>query len=245
MFGIEVTGQDLMLVGFLVFLEGILSIDNALVLAMLCRPLPPEQRRKALTYGIWGAIVFRLLALVFITQLIRFPWVKILGGAYLLFVSIKELTKKEDEGLHINKKPVGFWRTVMMVELMDIAFAVDSILAAAALSQKVWVLFLGGIIGIVMMRYAAGVFIKLLDRFPGFAKTAYFLILIVGLKLVIDGLEIPGIDFGHYDQPAFWLFWGCMLAAILYGFFSHDTKKSTEDERRALKKHDKLTDEMD
>src|SRR5262245_45575622 len=151
MFG--VTPGDLFLVVFLAFLEGILSIDNAIVLAMMAKPLPPEQQRKALTYGLVGAVFFRLAVLAIATRLIHWPWAKILGGAYLLFIGIKHFITgegPEDEAAAVKrpKGKVNFWKTVVMIELMDIAFAVDSILAAVALTDKLWIIFTGGMLGV-------------------------------------------------------------------------------------------------
>lgn len=75
-----------------------------------------------------------------------------------------------------------FWGTVAMVELMDIAFSVDSVLAAFGVSNEVWILLLGGMLGILMMRGIAGVFLKLLERIPELETTAYILILIIAAK---------------------------------------------------------------
>ncbi len=215
----HITPQDLLLVGFLAFLEGILSIDNALVLALMARHLPAEKRRKALTYGLAGAVVFRLVALLFVTKLIQWTWVKWLGGGYLVFVSAKHFLKRPghaDEASSV--KGASFWKTVMYIELMDIAFAVDSILAAVALSQKLWIIFLGGIMGVVLMRFAASVFLVLLERFPRFESTAYLLVGTIGLKLIIESLHLPGVSFHSYHDVGFWIFWGVMALWLVLGF---------------------------
>jgi YkoY family integral membrane protein len=213
-----ISPQDLALIGFLVFLEGILSIDNAVVLAMLAKPLPASQRKKALTYGLAGAVIFRLIALASATFLMKWTWVKFLGGAYLVFVAGKHFLSKQADGNEVHAKKAGFWHVVLTIELTDIAFAVDSILAAVALSNKFWIVFTGGFIGVVMMRFAATLFLKLLERFPAFETSAYQLVLLIGAKLLVDGFHLPGVDFHSSESPAFWVFWGLMLAAVLYGF---------------------------
>ena len=229
MLGLDITTQDFFVVGLLIFIEGVLSLDNALVLALLVKHLPLDQRRRALTWGIAGAIFFRILALFFITELIQLTWVKFAGGGYLIFLGLKELLKRKgDESLEEKSaKKAGFWQTVLLVELTDIAFAVDSILAAAALSSKLWVLILGGVLGIIMMRFAATIFSSLLDRFPDLEKTAYLLVIIVGLKLVIEGFKIEGVSFHDSGNPAFWSFWGFMLAALLFGLVSRPRKNKS------------------
>lgn len=221
----QITAQDLGVIGLLIFLEGILSIDNALVLAMMARTLPQHQQRRALTYGFAGAIVFRLLALSVVTYLIAWRWVKFIGGGYLLFLAIKHFMGKDDH--HDASKPKkarGFWQTVLMIELMDIAFAVDSILAAVALTPKFWIIFTGGILGVLLMRVAASGFIKVLERFPGFETTAYLLVGVIGTKVIIEGFKFEGIDFHSSSSPAFWIFWGIMAACIGVGFVKRKEK---------------------
>lgn len=220
-----ITTQDLFTVGFLIFLEGILSIDNALVLAMLAKDLPKDLQKKALTYGLGGAIVFRLLSLSVVTQLLAWNWVKFVGGGYLLFISLKHFIFGEGNESEKKKKSTAkmqFWKVVLLVELTDIAFAVDSILAAVALSKKFWVVFTGGVMGVILMRYAASVFIKLLDRFPKFEATAYILVFLIGIKVTFEGTlhyyPIEGIDFHSHHSPAFWIFWTLMAGGVIFGF---------------------------
>lgn len=195
------------LIGTLIIMEGLLSADNALVLAVMVKHLPEKQRKKALFYGLLGAYLFRFIAIGIGVYLIEFWWVKILGAGYLAWLSVKYFIdkRKEDnaeddlEVEGINKSGIliklfgTFWGTVVAVELMDIAFSVDSILAAFGISQEVWVLLLGGMLGILMMRGIAGVFLKLIDRVPELETTAYILILIIAVKMLLGvfHIEIP------------------------------------------------------
>lgn len=215
-----------MLIGLLIFLEGVLSVDNALVLAILARHLPEKEQKRALTYGLVGAFVFRFIALAMVTYLVKWRWVKFVGGGYLLYIAIKNLVFGENKD-ELGSKTNGatFWRTVVAIELTDIAFAVDSILAGVALTNKLWVVFTGGVIGIVMMRFTAALFIKIIEKFPKLEKTAYILVLIIGLKVVIEGLNLPGVNFHSPREPAFWVFWLLMIGAITYGFSARSRKK--------------------
>lgn len=224
----EPTLQDFFTIGFLVFLEGVLSIDNALVLALTVRPLPEELRHRALSYGIIGAILFRLLAIAAAAWLMHWEWVKFLGGAYLVYLPIKYAADRRDDearqAKYARSRERAFWMTVFVVELTDILFAVDSILTAVAMSKKLWVIVTGGILGMLAMRVAAGFFTKLLERFPRFEPSAYLLVLLIGLKLLVEGSRAefqwpPGVDFHSPSSPAFWVFWIAMAAAFGYGFF--------------------------
>ena len=240
-----ITSQDIILVFFLAFLEGILSIDNALVLAMMARHLPKAQQRKALTYGLVGSVFFRLAALAMATHLMQWTWVKLAGGLYLIWVALSNLIKGEDAKKGGNTAGKSFWYTVLMIEIMDIAFAVDSILAAVALTPKFWLIFAGGMMGVLMIRFAASLFLNLLKRFPGFEQAAYLLVLVIGIKLCVDWLHLPGVEFHTSHSPAFWIFWGSMLLCILYGF---RPKKHTKDEletERMLKKEVRQINEIE
>ncbi|OXS59164.1 hypothetical protein B1A99_11040 [Cohnella sp. CIP 111063] len=192
------------IIGTLIVLEGLLSADNALVLAVMVRHLPKEQQKKALFYGIVGAYVFRFLAIGIGTYLVKITWIKVAGGLYLLWIALSNLFdlqfklarvggvplipyigKKPDEDEHeIENKGMGFWRTVLAVEMMDIAFSIDSVLAAFGVSEEVWVLFLGGILGVLMMRGVAQVFLKLIEKFPELEKAAFILIVVIGTKMI-------------------------------------------------------------
>ncbi|MFE8695791.1 hypothetical protein ACFYKT_05365 [Cytobacillus sp. FJAT-53684] len=225
------------LIGTLVILEGLLSADNALVLAVMVKHLPEKQRKKALFYGLLGAYVFRFIAIGIGVFLIELWWVKILGAGYLAWLSIKYFIDKkkesdsEDEELEgLNQKGLlirlfgTFWGTVVAVELMDIAFSVDSVLAAFGVSDKIWVLLLGGMLGVLMMRGIAGVFLKLIDRVPELETSAYVLILIIAVKML---LGVFGI---HIDHIYFFLLLLVVFAATFIIHFMNKKKEVTSGE---------------
>lgn len=234
--------QDFAVIGVLVFLEGVLSIDNALVLALLARRLPSRQQKRALTYGILGAIILRLAALSAVSLLIQWTWVKFVGGGYLLYISLMHWIKGDDGPNLEEGKQAGFWSTVILMMLLDLAFAVDSILAAFGVSQKLIVICTGAIIGLAFLRFAAGIFVRLLKRFPNFEESAYLLIVLIGAKLILEGFHLPQLDFHSTSHPAFWLFWGMMLLSVLYGFLervSQEQKRRAREAAAGLKKQEK------
>lgn len=240
-------------VGWLVVLEGLLSADNALVLAVMVRHLPGPQQKRALRYGIWGAFLFRLIAVVLASYLLRFWQLKVAGGLYLIYLAVSHFVAGGHDEADPSARPKfgrGFWGTVISVELADIAFSIDSILAAVGmvetLPQKLQdnnvlslgIIYLGGILGILMMRYVAGIFIRVLNRFQGLAAAAYLLVAWIGLKLTGAGLHDafhPRPINGKRPLPAAWLngvpqwakefpwemgpilFWGGMAVIIALG----------------------------
>lgn len=211
----------------LVIMEGLLSADNALVLAVLVKHLPPKQRKRALMYGIVGAYLFRFIFIGIGIYLVKFSIVKIVGATYLLWLVIlhfisKSKSSDEDEVREFKKSGLmvrlfgTFWATVISIELMDIAFSVDSILAAFAISDQVWVLLLGGILGIIMMRTIAGVFLALIERVPELETTAFILIAIIALKM------FAGVFGYHLRHEVFFVI---LIVAFLLTFVVHKLNK--------------------
>lgn len=180
-----------MIIFSLIILEGLLSADNALVLAIMVKHLPEKQQKKALMYGIWGAYLFRFIAIGIGTYLIKLWFVKLIAAGYLLSMvwSYFRSKDKNDDGGN-NALMKGFFATVVSVELMDITFSIDSVTAAFGVSNQVWVLFLGAVFGILLMRGVAKVFVSLLDRVPELETTAFVLIAFIGVKILLSLINI-------------------------------------------------------
>jgi YkoY family integral membrane protein len=188
--------SDFVTIALLVALEGLLSADNAMVLAVLVLGLPKGERQKALRYGIGGAFLFRTIATVLAIYLIRLFWVKLLGAAYLLYLSYRHFFGGQDTVARRTPPPAtswlglpAFWATVVKVEFTDIVFAIDSILVAVAMSPKMWVILAGGILGIVMMRLVIGTLLGIVERYPPLVDGAFVIIAWVALKLLIEFLH--------------------------------------------------------
>jgi YkoY family integral membrane protein len=184
----------------LVIIESLLSVDNAAVLATMVMDLPKEQKSKALKYGIIGAYVFRGLALLFASILVKLWYLKPLGGLYLIYLvwdwwKGKQTESKEDDfidkkGNWLYKMTVGtlgnFWATVALVELMDMAFSIDNVFAAVAFSKNIMVVWIGVFIGILAMRFVAQGFVNLMEKYPFLETCAFVVIAVLGLKLTLS-----------------------------------------------------------
>ena len=195
----DITVSDLVTVGLLVALEGLLSADNAMVLAVLVLGLPKREQRKALRYGIVGAFAFRVIAILLAVWLKEVQVVMLIGAAYLLYLPYDHFTGHEDAAARRKPKPARsflglspFWSTVVKVELTDIVFAIVSILVAVALSDKTWVIITGGILGVIAMRLVIGQLLALVNRYPVLVDGAFVIIAWVGIKLVLEYLHSAG-----------------------------------------------------
>lgn len=223
----------------LIFLEGILSIDNAAVIGALVSPLPDDQRvswprslerigdwlqpllgnqrMAALRVGLLGAYTGRGLMLFLTSFLIHNSWVKLLGAAYLIhlaFDNLEDMTgggSEEEEDVRPIKVQ-SFWATVLTVELMDLIFSIDNVVAAVSLSDKVWVVMVGVGIGILTMRYAAGIFSYAVTREPILKQAAYVLVLNIGVELILD--QVWHIEIS--DLVRFGISAATILLAIAY-----------------------------
>jgi YkoY family integral membrane protein len=218
----DVHVTDFLTIGLLVLLEGLLSADNALVLAILVLGLPREQQRKALRYGIVGAFAFRILATLLAVHLLQVAWVKLVGALYLLYLTWSHFFRAGDTTERRAVKPAraamglsAFWATVVKVELTDIVFAVDSILVAVAMSPKTWVIISGGILGIIAMRLVIGQLLALVRRYPALVDGAFVIIGWVGLKLMIEYLHADG--FIHF-QVNKWISFGLIVVIFTIAY---------------------------
>ncbi len=187
----------------IMILEIVLSIDNAAVLAAMVKELPKDQQKKALTYGIAGAYLFRGLALLFASVLIKLVWLKVAGGLYLMYLAYNALSSKvETDGGSKMTIKIPFlsalWSTIVAIEIMDLVFSIDNVFAAVAFTPNLWLIYGGVFIGILAMRFATTKFVKVLEKNPILEKVAYWVIGALGLKLVssywLHDLNTESID---------------------------------------------------
>src|SRR5512136_1642212 len=204
-----------------IFLEGILSIDNAAVLGAMVSVLPKRdmipwpcslkflgppvhrllggQRPAALKVGLLGAYLGRGLMLVIANFVIHNPFLKVLGAAYLIKLAFENLGEpepgEEAQSRSRNVEGKGFWSVVLAVELADLAFSLDNVVAVVALSDNLYIVMFGVAIGIITMRFAAGIFTRMILREPILKSAAYVVVFNIGAELLLSefqGIEISG-----------------------------------------------------
>jgi tellurite resistance protein TerC len=200
----------------LIFLECILSIDNAAVLGAMVAPLPDDkpvpwprslkgilgrldpllgpQRQAALKVGLLGAYAGRVLMLFVASIIIQNVWMQIVGAVYLIYLAVRHFGEEfrygddlaEESGIERTRVAGGFWGIVLTIELADLAFSLDNVVAAVALSDELWVVIFGVAIGIVVMRFAAQIFTRLIAWEPALESAAYLLLFAIGGELLLE-----------------------------------------------------------
>lgn len=229
----DVQLSDLLTVGLLVILEGLLSADNALVVAVMILGLPRRQQKMALRYGLLGAFAFRIVATLLAVYLIRLAWVKLLGGLYLVYLTYQHFFQSGDAEQRSKPRPAkpwlglsALWGTILKVELVNVAFSVDSILVAVAISSKTWVVLTGGLLGIVAMRIVISQLLVIVRRYPTLVDGAFVIIALVGAKLLIE--YASAMNWIHYEMPK-WLSLGLIAITFLVAYLQARRKGPVDD----------------
>jgi YkoY family integral membrane protein len=230
----DVQFADFVNIGLLVVLEGLLSADNALVLAMMILGLPRKDQKKALRYGLVGAFAFRTAATLLATYLIRIGWVQLAGGLYLLYLCYQHFFRGGGGDERTKIRPAqpwlglsALWGTVVKVELVNIAFSVDSILVAVAMSRKTWVVLTGGLLGIIAIRVVIGQLLSLVRRYPAIVDGAFIIIAWVGVKLLVEYLHAEGLVHFQINK---WISIGLIVAIFLVSYAYARRKGPAEEE---------------
>jgi tellurite resistance protein TerC len=224
----------------LIFLECILSLDNAAVMGAMVAHLPEDQttpwptrlrrrvawadrllgsqRAAALKVGLFGAYAGRILMLVLASAVVELTWVHVLGALYLLYLGGAHLVERYQEERETGQQPLfshhkkGFWSVVLALNLADMAFSLDNVVAAIALSNQLLVVILGVGIGILIIRFGAVLFSRLIDWEPALEHAAFLLLIAIGVELLLEiwfGIQID-------DLAKFAISTGILALAVLF-----------------------------
>jgi YkoY family integral membrane protein len=200
--------DDVKIIFTLLLLEAVLSFDNAAVLAAMVRKLPVKDRKKALLYGLVGAYALRICAILLASFLIETPILKVIGGLYLLFLGVKHFYglwrhkphEHKEHQLHtdfLTRLGVpALVAVIIQIELIDLAFAIDQVVVAVAFTDKVPLIIIASVIGILFLRLAAAVIARVMDWLPILEHMAYIAVSYVGVKLMLL-YPFPFIGDGH------------------------------------------------
>ncbi len=214
--------QTLVVIGILVLLEAILSADNAIALAAIVQGLhDPKLEQKALNWGLALAFLLRILLILTATWVLRFPLVSVAGGLYLLWLAVNYVRTRgqatNDRELHHLPPAQSIWQVVPTLAFTDLAFSLDSITTAIAVAEETWLVLLGGVIGIMALRFLAGLFIRWLEIYTHLQDAGYATVVLVGLRLLLKAVHPEWI-------PPEWVTTSVIVLLFVWGF----SKKNPE-----------------
>lgn len=189
--------DTLILLPVLVALEAVLSADNAIALAAIAQGLEGAQlQRRALNFGLVIAFCLRVILILTATWVLQFWQFELMGAAYLLWLVFQHFAPgADDEDGHPHKPRFeSLLQAIPLIALTDLAFSLDSVTTAIAISRDIWLVITGGLIGVVALRFMAGLFIRWLDEFTHLEDAGFVTVAFVGLRLllrVINGFVPP------------------------------------------------------
>ena len=207
----------------IVSLELVLSADNAVALASITKKLNNlDLQKKALNIGIFIALILRILVILTAQFFLNFWPVKLVGGLYLILLSInkfininKKETNENNEAINFNSR-ISLLNVILLLAVTDLAFSIDSITAAVAISDQFLLVITGAIIGVIALRFTSGLFIKWLELYVNLEKAGYIAVAIIGIKLIIQ------LIFYNIVIPEY-LFFLIMLCLFFWGFSSKES----------------------
>ena len=190
-------GSSPMLLLVLVALEAVLSADNAVALASISQGLADDKmRRQALNIGLILAYILRMTLILFATWVVNYWQFQVLGAGYLLWLVFQYFTAdKGEDGEKQRPQYTSLWQVIPIIAVTDLAFSLDSVATAIAVSTDTWLVITGATIGIILLRFMADLFIRWLDEYTHLEDAGYVAVGLVGVKLLVralyPSLEIP------------------------------------------------------
>lgn len=238
----NVGAHTLLLLPVLIALEAVLSADNAIALATIAQGLEGQKlQSRALNFGLVVAFALRVLLILTATWVVKFWQFELMGAAYLLWLVFQYFTSKEREGkesAHHGPRFSSLWQAIPVIAITDLAFSLDSVTTAIAISQELWLVLTGGLIGIIALRFMAGLFIRWLDEFSYLEDAGFLTVALVGLRLLMR-VVLPDL------VPPEWLMVAAIAALFAWGFSKRKEAEALPSEETAVELLEltELTDE--
>lgn len=206
----------------LVVLEAVLSADNAIALAAIAQGLEDStQQRRALNLGLAVAYVLRITLILTATWVVQYWQFELLGAAYLLWLVYQYFSSDDGENHeHHGPRFSSLWRAIPVIAITDMAFSLDSVTTAIAISDQTWLVLTGGTIGVIALRFLAGLFIRWLDEFVHLETAGYLTVALVGLRLLVRAVKPQLV-------PPEWLMIACIAGAFAWGFSQRANTQGT------------------
>ena len=197
----------------LICLEALLSADNAIALAAISQNLKDsELQQQALNIGLFVAYILRILLILTATWIIQFWQFELLGAIYLLWLTFDYFTSTEDDAdSHRLLDISSLWQAIPLIAVTDLAFSLDSVTTAIAIADKIWLIILGGTIGVITLRFLAGLFIRWLEEYKYLEDAGFITVGLVGLRLLIRVVHSDWV-------PPEWAMVSIIFVLFFWGF---------------------------
>lgn len=218
--GIKTVFVLLLLVG----LEAVLSADNAVAIAAIAQGIEdPKKQRDALNFGLIAAYVLRITLILTATWVINFWQFQLAGAAYLLWLVFKYFTAEErDDQDTRTLKFTSLWQAIPIIAVTDLAFSLDSVTTAIAVSDETWLVIVGGTIGVITLRFLAELFIRWLKEYKHLEDAGFFTVGLVGLRLLLKVIKPEFI-------PPEWVMISAIIIVFAWGFSQKNDPAITEE----------------
>lgn len=204
----------------LISLEVVLSADNAIALAAISQSLKDHKlQQQALNIGLLFAYVLRMLLILTATWIIQYWEFEFLGAIYLLWLVFNYFTSSEDDPN--SPKSLGYtslWQVIPLIAVTDLAFSLDSVTTAIAIADEIWLILLGGTIGVITLRFLTELFIRWLDEYTYLEDAGFVTVGLVGLRLLIRVIEPSWV-------PPEWVMISLICILFIWGFSQREETK--------------------
>jgi YkoY family integral membrane protein len=197
----------------LIALEAVLSADNAIALAAIAQGLEDSRKQgQALNLGLAVAYILRMTLILTATWVVKYWQFQVLGAGYLLWLVWQYFTSDEgDAAEHHGPKFTSLWQVIPVIAVTDMAFSLDSVTAAIAVSQETWLVLIGGTVGVITLRFMAQLFITWLNEYERLEDAAYVTVGIVGIRLLVRAINPELV-------PPEWLMAVAIASIFAWGF---------------------------
>jgi YkoY family integral membrane protein len=221
---IEIGAETPFMLLILVALEAVLSADNAIALASIAKGLEnPKQQNYALNVGLLMAYILRVMLIITATWVIQFWQFSLLGAIYLLWLVYRYFSHKEDNHEdNPNFKFTSLWQAIPMIGVTDLAFSLDSVTTAIAVSDQIWLIIAGGTIGVITLRFLAQLFITWIEEYTHLQDAGFITVGLVGLRLLLKVVKPELV-------PPEWLMISVIIGMFVWGFSQKNEIEVTQE----------------
>lgn len=226
---VEIGTQTPIVLLILIALEAVLSADNAIALAAIAQGLEDQKlQRRALNLGLVVAYLLRIFLIVTATWVIQFWQFELLGAAYLLWLVFNYfMSPEEKKSHHHGLEFTSLWQAIPAIALTDLAFSLDSVTAAVAVADQTWLIIIGGTIGVITLRFLAGLFIRLLAQYTHLEDAGFITVGLVGVRLLSRVIN------PEWNMPE-WLMTAAIIAIFIWGFSEKNPSEASQEGEESL-----------